>query len=248
MNKLLAVIRPRIGHVAAAILVLAVATSAVAQERYKTPDEAVAALVTAAKAADPKGVMRVLGPGSAEIVSSGDTVADAATRKRFIEAYDAKHQVAMDGADKATLVIGAKGWPFPIPLVRRDGIWRFDTAAGRQEILYRRVGRNELSAIQASHAYVDAQQDYAQQERAGGGTAAYAQRIVSRPGKKDGLFWQAKQGEAQSPLGEFAARASTEGYRAGPQPAPITATTTGSSRARGRTPPAGHWTTSCAAT
>jgi hypothetical protein len=126
----------------------------------------------------------------------------------------------MDGADKATLVVGVQDWPFPIPLVQQDGKWRFDTAAGRAEILYRRIGRNELNAIQACLAFVDAQQDYAEKERAGGGSAAYAQRIVSRPGKKDGLYWPAKAGEEQSPLGELAARASAEGYRGGAQRTP----------------------------
>ncbi len=205
---------------AAAMIFFAVASGAVAQELFRTPDEAVTALMSAAKAADPKGVMHVLGPGSAEIVSSGDAVADASTRKRFIEAYDTKHQVTLEGDDKAVLIIGREDWPFPIPLVRKDGTWRFDTAAGREEILYRRIGRNELSAIQACLAYVDAQQEYAEKDRAGGGTAAYAQRIVSRPGKKDGLYWPAKAGEDESPLGELVARATAEGYRAGQQRTP----------------------------
>jgi hypothetical protein len=199
----------------AACAVLVVASSATAQEFYQTPDEAAAALVAAAKAADRAAVMRVLGPGSADIVSSGDPVADVATRKRFIEAYDAKHDVKMDAADKAILIVGAQSWPFPIPLVRQDGKWRFDAAAGREEILLRRIGRNELRAIQASLAYVDAQQDYAEKDR-----GSYAQRIVSRAGKKDGLYWPAKEGEERSPLGELAARASAEGYVPGGQRAP----------------------------
>jgi Protein of unknown function (DUF2950) len=144
---------------AATMAFLTFATGAFAQERYKTPDEAVAALIGAAKAADRPGLMRVLGPGSAEIVSSGDEVADASGRKRALDAYDAKHQVVMEGADKAALIIGNEDWPFPIPLVRKDGSWQFDTAAGRDEILFRRIGRNELSALQAALAYVDAQQE-----------------------------------------------------------------------------------------
>jgi hypothetical protein len=192
-------------------------TGALAQE-YKTPDEAATALIGAAKAADRPALMRVLGPGSAEIVSSGDEVADASARKRVIEAYDTKHQVVMEGADKAVLVIGNEEWPFPIPLVRKDGIWRFDTAAGRDEILFRRIGRNELNAIQASLAYVDAQQEYA--EKGIGGNGVYAQRIVSQPGKKDGLYWPAQSGDDESPLGELAAAASAAGYRAGQERAP----------------------------
>jgi hypothetical protein len=199
--------------VACAILV--VANGVMAQELYQSPDEAASALVAAAKAADRAAVLRVLGPGSVEIASSGDPVADSAMRKRFIAAYDAKHDVKADGADKATLIVGEKNWPFPIPLVRQDGKWRFDVAAGREEILLRRIGRNELSAIQAALAYVDAQHDYAEKDR-----GRYAQRIVSTAGKKDGLYWQAKEGEERSPLGELAARASAEGYGAGQQRAP----------------------------
>jgi hypothetical protein len=194
------------------------ATGAFAQERYKTPDEAVAALIGAAKAADRPGLMRVLGPGSAEIVSSGDEVADASGRKRVLDAYDAKHQVVMEGADKAALIIGNEDWPFPIPLVRKDGSWQFDAAAGRDEILFRRIGRNELSALQAALAYVDAQQEYA--ERGVAGNGVYAQRIVSQAGKKDGLYWPAQSREDESPLGEVAAGAAAEGYRAGQQRMP----------------------------
>jgi hypothetical protein len=203
---------------AATMAFLTFATDAFAQERYKTPDEAVAALIGAAKAADRPGLMRVLGPGSAEIVSSGDEVADASGRKRVLDAYDAKHQVVMEGADKAALIIGNEDWPFPIPLVRKDGSWQFDTAAGRDEILFRRIGRNELSALQAALAYVDAQQEYA--ERGVAGNGVYAQRIVSQAGKKDGLYWPAQSREDESPLGELSAGAAAEGYRAGQQRMP----------------------------
>jgi hypothetical protein len=116
------------------------------------------------------------------------------------------------------LIIGQEDWPFPIPLVRKDSTWRFDTAAGREEILYRRIGRNELSAIQACLAYVDAQQEYAEQGVAGRGV--YAQRIVSRPGKKDGLYWPPESSADESPLGDLAASAAAEGYRVGEQRAP----------------------------
>src|SRR5712691_1442165 len=204
-------------RVAATIALLTSATGVLAQE-YKTPDEAVAALIGAAKAGDRPALMRVLGPGSAEIVSSGDEVADASGRKRVIEAYDTKHQVVLEGADKAALVIGNEEWPFPIPLVRKDGAWRFDTEAGRDEILFRRIGRNELNAIQAILAYVDAQQEYA--EKGIGGNGVYAQRIVSQPGKKDGLYWPTQSGEDESPLGDLAAAASAAGYRASQQRQP----------------------------
>ena len=205
-------------RVAATVAFVIFATGALAQERYKNPDEAVAALIAAAKAADRPALMRVLGPGSAEVVSSGDEVADAAGRKRVLDAYDTKHQVVMEGADKALLVIGNEEWPFPIPLVRKDGSWQFDTAAGRDEILFRRIGRNELNAVQAALAYVDAQHEYA--EKGIGGNGVYAQRIVSQAGKKDGLYWPAQSGEDDSPLGELAAAASAAGYRAGQQRSP----------------------------
>ena len=203
---------------AAMAAVIVSATGAMAQVRYSTPDEAVKALVDAAKAGEARGLTRVLGPNSDDIVNSGDAVADAATRKQVVEAYDAKHQVTMQGNDKAVLMIGQDDWPFPIPLVRKDGAWLFDAAAGREEIFYRRIGRNELAAIKTCLAYVDAQQDYADKGIAGPGV--YAQRIVSRPGKKDGLYWPAQPGEEESPLGELAARAAAEGYRAKERPSP----------------------------
>jgi hypothetical protein len=202
----------------AAALAFAMASAANAQQFFKTAEEAADALVSAAKAGDRKRILTVLGRDGADIVSSGDAIADASARNRVIEAYDAKHQVVMEGGDKAVLVIGREDWPFPIPLVRKDGTWRFDTAAGRNEILYRRIGRNELSAIETCLAYVDAQQEYAEQGVAGNGV--YAQRIVSRPGKKDGLYWPAQSSADESPLGELAASAAAEGYRAGQQRAP----------------------------
>ena len=202
----------------AAALAFAMTSAASAQQSFKTPEEAVEALAGAAKAHDRKGVLAVLGPDAADIVSSGDEVADKSDRDRVIEAYDAKHQVVMEGADKAILVLGNQDWPFPIPLVRKDGSWRFDTAAGREEILFRRIGRNELAAIQTILAFVDAQQEYA--EKGIGGNGVYAQRIVSRPGTKDGLYWPAQSGEEESPLGDLAASAAAEGYRAGQQRIP----------------------------
>jgi Protein of unknown function (DUF2950) len=204
--------------VTVALVLLVTTTVASAQQRFNTPDEAVAALVTASKSEDRATVIRVLGPDSRDIVSSGDSVADAAARKRVLEAYDAKHQVVMEGDDKAVLVIGNEEWPFPIPLVRADGSWHFDTAAGRDEILFRRIGRNELRAIQTCLAYVDAQDEYAEKGIAGNGV--YAQRVVSQPGKKDGLYWPVQSGEEESPLGELAAAAAAEGYRAGQQRMP----------------------------
>ena len=162
-----------------------------------------------------KGLATVLGPDGDAIVSSGDKVADAMTRQKFVAAYEAKHKITMEGDNKATLVIGQEDYPLPIPLFRKDGMWRFDTTAGREEILARRIGRNELDAIQSCLAYVDAQNDYAAKDRTGAGKGVYAQRIVSSPGKKDGLYWPTSQGEEVSPLGELIAEATAQGYRAG---------------------------------
>ena len=186
-----------------------------AQQAFKTPDEAASALAGAAKTGDPKAIVTVLGPDGADIVSSGDPVADAATREKFVAAYDAKHQITMEGDNKAIVVIGQEDFPLPIPLVRKDGNWRFDTAAGRDEILFRRIGKNELDAIQSSLAYVDAQNEYADKDRTGAGKGVYAQRIISSPGKKDGLYWPDAQNNDASPLGELIAKATTQGYRTG---------------------------------
>ena len=199
----------------AAIVIIASVSVASAQQSFKTPEDAVGALVSATKDNWPKGVVAVLGRDGIDIVSSGDKVADEAIRQKFLAAYDAKHQVTKEGDDKAMMIIGPEDFPFPIPLIRKAGAWRFDTAAGRLEILYRRIGRNELAAIQASLAYVDAQNEYAEKDRTGAGVATYAQRIVSQPGKKDGLYWPGPQGDDASPLGELVAQATNEGYLIG---------------------------------
>jgi hypothetical protein len=190
------------------------------QEQFGTPEAAVEALVAAAKSEDADAIMKVLGPDGQPIVSSGDPVADSNLRHNFVSAYDDKHAIEMEGDGTQTLIIGNHDWPFPIPLIKKRGQWQFDTAAGRDEILRRRVGRNELAAIQVSGAYVQAQNEYASLDPAGLGRGVYAQRIVSRPGKKDGLYWPTADGEEPSPLGDLAAKASAEGYKAGKKPTP----------------------------
>jgi hypothetical protein len=191
------------------------AVSAAAQQSFKTPDDAAAALVAAAKAGDMRALVTVLGPDGEDIVSSGDEVADAETRQKFVAAYEAKHRIATEGDDKAVMILGAQDFPLPIPMVRKAGTWRFDTAAGRDEILFRRIGKNELDAIQSCLAYIDAQNEYAESDRTGAGMNTYAQRIISRAGKKDGLYWSSAQGEAESPLGGLIAQATRQGYRVG---------------------------------
>jgi hypothetical protein len=199
---------------------LSLSGPSVAQEQFGTPEAAVEALVAAARSEDGRAILKVLGPESEPIVSSGDPVADSNIRQDFVSAYDAKHGIEIEGDGTQTLVIGNDDWPFPIPLINQGGRWQFDTLAGLDEILRRRVGRNELSAIQVSLAYVQAQNEYASLDPAGFGRNVYAQRIVSRPGKKDGLYWPSAEGEEPSPLGEFAAQAAAEGYKAGNKPIP----------------------------
>jgi len=194
------------------LIALALMSSALqAQQSYTTPEDAAAALAAAVKSG-PGDILKVLGEGADDIVSSGDEVADADTRQRFTSMYDAKHAIKAEGNKKATLMLGPDDFPFPIPLVNVKTGWEFDTDEGRIEVLYRRIGRNELDAIQTCLAYVDAQNEYADKDR-GDGAGVYAQRIVSTAGKKDGLFW--RDDADPSPLGALAAEASAEGYKAG---------------------------------
>jgi Protein of unknown function (DUF2950) len=204
-----------LASLATATFLFATVPLAVAQETYKTPEDAAAALLAAAKSGDKQDALKVFGPDGEEIVSSGDPVNDANQRNKFVEAYDAKHQIESKGDNNANLIIGEKDWPFPVPLVKKDSGWRFDTETGLQEILFRRIGHNELDTIQTSLAYVDAQNDYAHITRASTGTAAYAQRIISEPGKKDGLYWPTQPGEEPSPLGDLMASATSQGYKVG---------------------------------
>ena len=200
------------------IMALALLTSASrAQQAYPSPEDAAAALAAAVKSGTNRAVLKVLGNAAEDLVASGDEVADAATRQGFTSAYDARHSVKTEGNKKATLVLGAEDFPFPIPLVNTRSGWEFDTDAGRIEILYRRIGRNELDAIKTCLAFVDAENEYADKDR-GDGAGVYAQRIVSSSGKKDGLFW--RDDRDPSPLGELAAQASNEGYKVDGQRAP----------------------------
>jgi len=190
-----------------------------AQKTFATPDSAVDALVQAVRAHDRAAVLAVLG-NAGDWISSGDKVADRATGERFVAAYDAKHAIKVDG-DTAHLTLGDDDYPFGFPLVKNGERWRFDTAAGKDELLARRIGQNELDAINVMQAIVDAQRDYASQDRDGDGVLDYAQKFASSPGKHDGLYWPAKAGEPMSPLGLLVATAAGEGYgkkEAGPRP------------------------------
>jgi hypothetical protein len=200
-----------------AAVLFAMTCPATAQQRFKTPEEAADTLAAAARAGDRRALALVFGRGSLEIIASGDRAADDEMRRNFVAAYDAGHRIKIEGTS-ATLLIGKNEWPFPIPLAQDRDVWRFNTAAGRGELLARRIGRNELAAKMALLAYVDAQNEYAEMDAAGGGMGVYAQKIASTLGKKDGLYWPAAQGEPESPLGEFVAAASQRGPVGGDAP------------------------------
>jgi hypothetical protein len=196
---------------AAAILATGARAAEPTQTTYATPEDAVAALIQAAKANDRAAFRAVLGhaPGA---ISSGDPVADRALGQKFVAAYDAKHAIVRDG-DTAKLTIGTDDFPFAFPLVKAGDKWRFDTAAGKDELLARRIGENELYAIKVMQAIVDAQQEYASADRDGDGVLAYARKFASAKGKRDGLYWPTKAGEPPSPLGELVVQAAGEGYK-----------------------------------
>jgi DUF2950 family protein len=202
---------------AALVVVLAALTAAIPataaepkQKTFGTPDAAVAALVEAAQSGDQKALAAIFGPEGKKL-GSGDPVQAKREREQFLAAYQEKHEVVSQG-DRATLIVGKNDWPLPIPLVKAGDAWHFDTAAGREEILNRRIGQNELNTIQVLLAIVDAEREYASQDRNGDGKLEYAMKFRSSPGKKDGLHWPVKEGEPPSPLGTLAANAVREGY------------------------------------
>jgi hypothetical protein len=180
------------------------------QKTFKSPEEAGEALFKAAQSNDGKAMLDILGADGKQIVSSGDETEDAESRANFAEKYQQMHRLAKEANGSTVLFIGAKNWPTPIPLVNKSGSWYFDTEAGKQEILYRRVGRNEMSAIRVCEELVAAQKEYYAAQH-----SEYAQKIFSDDGQHDGLYWKAGSGEAQSPIGPLVAAAVTEGYDKG---------------------------------
>ena len=181
---------------------------------YPTAEDAVAALVTAVRSDDPvTAIVEVLGPDGEEIASSGDPIDDEARRERFLRAFDEAHKIEQEEPAKSVLVIGKDEYPFPIPIVSEDGSWFWDTDKGIDEILTRRIGEHELNTIEVMRTYVAAQLEYAQKERDGKGIQ-YARRLMSRDGRKDGLYWAAAEGEEESPIGPLIAKAQSEGYKA----------------------------------
>ena len=179
---------------------------------FSSPQQAVTALVTAVRRVDRAGIIAILGSGAQDLVFSGDSVEGKAEAASFIQAYDEKHQLKMTSATLATLMIGADDFIYPIPIIKVDKQWYFDVAAGREELLNRRIGSNELAVIQVMLAYVEAQLEYTSEDRDGDGVLEYAQKTKSDPGQKNGLYWPVKEGEKISPFGPFIAKAAREGY------------------------------------
>ncbi len=193
-------------------LTLPARAAAADEQTFATPQKAVKALVTAAENHDTNAIHLIFGPVGHELISP-DVVQATEEFKMFVQRLTEKTQLINNSESNVTLELGADGWPFPIPLVKQGGHWFFDTAAGRQEILARRIGRDEMGALNVCNAYVVAQREYASQDRMGDGVLAYAQFLRSTPGTHDGLFWPAKLGEELSPLGPLIAQARVDGYQ-----------------------------------
>jgi len=183
------------------------------QKTFTTPEEAVKALVDAVKANSNAELLAIFGPGSEDLISSGDEVADKNTREKFLTEYQEKNELVRESPDKTVLQIGADDWPLPIPIVKIGNVWMYDTKAGRDEILSRRIGRDELDTIQTLHAYVDAQREYIKKDRDNNGYLEFAQKVVSSQGRHDGLYWDSENGGEESPLGPLFAEAAHAGYK-----------------------------------
>jgi hypothetical protein len=208
MNLMRTSIRILAAAAAAAAFGAFAATPAPTQQRtFASADEAAQALAEAVRSGDAGKLLAVVGPSSKSWLFTGDQVSDRADWKRFLEGYDRKRAVAPEGDAKATLLVGEDDWPFPAPIVKKGGTWAFDANAGKEEVINRRVGRNELDTIQVLLAIVDAQREFAQSH-----DGTYAKLFRSTAGKQDGLYWPTKAGEKPSPLGELAAEAARDGY------------------------------------
>jgi Protein of unknown function (DUF2950) len=192
---------------------VAFGAAATKQRTFSSPEEGVKALIDAAKKNDTKGILEILGPEAKSIIESGDPVADRAAKERFVKSYDEGNKLVKSGDTTSILEVGKDDWPFPIPLVKENAGWRFDTKEGKEEIVNRRIGRNELDVIQVCLAVVDAEREYYQRDPDGDKLLQYAQKFISTKGKRDGLYWETKPNEQPSPLGPLVARARGEGYK-----------------------------------
>jgi hypothetical protein len=198
-----------------AVLCAAGVSAAVKDPRaFASPDDAVTALIAALEKNDTAALDMLLGPNSSDVVSSGDDVADANARADFVAQFKEKHALVPQGSQSMTLVVGDDDWPLPVPIVAKDGQWYLDGAAGADEIVYRRIGRNELGAIAVCRGFIDAQLEYAAGGHDGNEPGLFAAKLRSDPGKQNGLYWPTAQGEPPSPAGEAIARAAAEGYKA----------------------------------
>jgi DUF2950 family protein len=190
----------------------AAAATPKAAQTFATPEAAADALAAAARAGDDQSLLTLFGPDAKNLVGSGDAVQDKNTREDFVKGYDEKHSLEKQSDSHVVLVYGDDDFPFPVPIVKQGEQWHFDTVAGKDEILARRVGRNELATMQVCLAYVDAQREFGSVDSDHDGLFEYAQKLISSDGKRDGLYWPTKEGEPQSPLGELVADARSEGY------------------------------------
>ena len=210
------------GHLAAqqTAAKTAPATITVGAKTFDTPQQAADALVAAAEQFDERALMEMFGPGGEDVVFSGECPQDRKRAADFAAEAREKKSVSVDPKreNRAFLLVGNEDWPFPVPIVKLGAKWAFDAKAGRQELLYRRIGSNELDAIDICRGYVEAQHDYALQKREGYDANQYARRIVSTPGKQDGLAWQNPDGSWGGPIGEKIARAIEQGYSGGAEP------------------------------
>jgi hypothetical protein len=182
------------------------------QRSFASPQEAVEAFVAALRDNREADLRAILGPAADRVIDSGDRYADRELHQQFVALYDEKHTINQSNAGHAELDVGPNDWPLPIPLVENDGRWTFDTKAGAQTIVDRRIGRNELEAIRTLLACVDAQHDYFDRAKQETGSGIYATRLVSTPGHHDGLYWPAAEGEPESPLGPLIDAAQDAGY------------------------------------
>jgi len=179
---------------------------------FATPEEAVAALGTAAQKQDVDELRLLFGPEANDLLRSGDDVADRQAREAFVKRYQVKHQLVSGGGNNLMLEVGEDDWPLPIPLAKRDGRWYFDGAAGAEAIVRQRIGANELRTIDVMRGFVVAQKEYAATSHDGVPAGSYAQKLRSDPGKHNGLYWETVADEKQSPAGPFLASATAEGY------------------------------------
>ena len=218
----------RCGAILTAVIFIALMAATVSlaetvkQRTFTSPEEAVKAVIEALISENLNALEAIFGPGSRDLLTSGDPVADQSGRERFLKLYDEKNRLEQT-ADKAVLSIGNEDWPFSIPMVKKDAVWRFDPEEGREEILARRIGQNEMSVIQVCLAYVDAQREYALKDRDSDGFLEYAQEFRSDKEMKNGLYWEVKGDEEQSPLGSLFIAAQEKGYSGksrGGQPVP----------------------------